>query len=155
VRLQVETYSGFPADPETGICYYAVLAGHPEVQWCTPFVNFPLSAGKAEMHVNRPPWYVVAGIQPNTEETNCRYPDDHAYLNYQHILTLQWLNPYNPFVHWPRHFPSKKADAVPADLSWLTTWTPTGEYVYAPFTPPPGGPAEWGAPLDFSPTCEG
>jgi hypothetical protein len=39
------------------------------------------------------------------------------------------------FTHWPRWWPSKKADATPRDLSWLKNWNDTYTTHYFPKEP--------------------
>jgi hypothetical protein len=42
--------------------------------------------------------------------------------DYSRGVIVQFIDQEEAFVHWPRAWPSRKADAIPADTSLLTVW---------------------------------
>jgi hypothetical protein len=120
VRLMAKTLSGYPEDPGDGICYVAVYRRLQGELWCMGTIDWPLRDGQNQFFTDQEPFCVALGIQPTTGELNPRMNVEEAWIHNIGVGPVQYLNQAKDFKHWPRRFPSRKADAIPADLTWLT-----------------------------------
>ena len=130
VRCQLGFNTGHAISPEAGYCQLdATASTDPTAEhWTTG--SHPLPTTGIASYMPTRPAFAYVWVWPALRTLG---PEPHPPLeekDWDHLLKVYNLNGKELFTHWPRWWPSRKADSIPKDLSWITDWqdTPTHHY---------------------------
>jgi hypothetical protein len=132
IRLSIGYNTGHPKWPE--VFYFDITAYdslEPDgLSWCTE--NYPWLYKSLIFYSDCKPNFLKVRFYPPKTTPDGQHLLDPGEGTYENSVEVYYLNVHEPFIHWPRFWPSKKCSGIPLDRPLLEVWSDDNVHHYWP-----------------------